>query len=676
MKKLRLVFGVFGSKPVGTDPEQLEAVYQKTYKPFLSRLYEYPKIRSCIHFSGQLYEWFEESHPEILMVLGEMVKRKQLEIIGGGYYEPIFPLIPSKDRVGQIELLTTYIRKQFGKRPRGAWIPERVWEPSLASVFSGSGMEYIFLDDRHFLSAGMRGEKLYRPCITEDQGKIVTVLPLTSRLNRGIPFARPEEVYGKIGEIAASGDHEVVSIMIDADMLGYVPGTEGVCEEDGWLDRFLTLIDENRNIAIPVLPGQFVKSLDSLDKVYFPCTAYEEMMQWPLPPEQQIDLETMKSRTGDEEKSVYVNGGYFRQFLTRYPESNYLYARMMHTYVLVNQVQRDRSRKKSAREESWRGQCNAPYWHGRYNGVYDNHLRKAAYRSLINAEKITRERGIFTTAINAVDIDFDGADEFIYQGQNINAYVHRNGGMLFELDYLVTSWNYLDTMARHRERYHDNEDISSGIDSYPRRAFMDHFFDPLMPLADLKRSDYRPLFDLVNERYQVKELDREHKKLVLYCRKPGKKDGKDFDLYIEKRYSFSKNSVILEYVFENRGENTISAIFSPEINLSLFGNSGACAELVMGDKGKADEKALLESFERGGIKDFTINDKKNGAAITISLDGRYTLWSFPVCTIAAGLRGKRSVYQSNAFFPRKKLELAGGETSTFLIQLKVEKAKL
>jgi 4-alpha-glucanotransferase len=673
MKKLRLVFGVFGSKPVGTDPEQLEAVYQKTYKPFLARLYEYPKIRSCIHFSGQLYEWFEEAHPEILMVIGEMVKRKQLEVIGGGYYEPIFPLIPSKDRVGQIELLTTYIRKQFGKRPRGSWIPERVWEPSLASVFSGAGMEYIFLDDRHFLSAGLRGDKLYRPCITEDQGKMVTVLPLTSRLNRGIPFARPEEVYGKIGEIAASGDHEVVSIMIDADMLGYVPGTEGVCLAGGWMDRFLTLIDENRNIAIPVLPGQFVKTLDSLEKVYFPCTAYEEMMQWPLSPEQQIDLESLKSRTENEERSAYVNGGYFRQFLTRYPESNYLYARMMHTYVLVNQVQRDRSRKKNAREESWRGQCNAPYWHGRYNGVYDNHLRKAAYRSLITAEKITRERGIFTTAINAVDIDFDGADEFIYQGQNINAYVHRNGGMLFELDYLVTAWNYLDTMSRHKERYHDSEDILSGIDRYPRRAFMDHFFDAQMNFSALKRCDYQAFMDFTKERYQLQELDREHKKLILTCRQSVKREGGDYDLFLKKQYSFSKNSVVVEYLFENRGETAISTIFSPEINVSLYSNKGQDAEIILGDKGKADEKALLEGMERGGVKDFTIYDLKNNSAITVTLDGRYTLWSFPVYTIAAGLRGKRPVYQSNAFFPRKKVELGSGESMKTVIQLKVEK---
>ncbi len=673
MKKLRLVFGVFGSKPVGTDPGQLESVYQKTYKPFLTVLYNFPKLRCCLHFSGQLYDWFEEEHPEILMVVSEMVKRKQLEVVGGGYYEPIFPLIPAQDRVGQIELLTTYIRKRFGKRPRGCWIPERVWEPSLASVFNSSGMDYIFLDDRHFMSAGLRGEKMYRPCITEDQGKTVKVLPLTSRVCRMIPFAKPEEVYGKIGEIAASGDHEVVSIMIDADMLGYYPGTEGVCNPGGWMERFLTLIDENRNIAIPVLPGQFIRSLDSVEKVYFPCTSYEEMMQWPLPPDQQMDLETVRNSTDSESESIYVNGGYFRQFLTRYPESNFLYARMLHTYLLVNQVQRDRSRKKTAREESWRGQCNAPYWHGRYNGVYDNHLRKAAFRSFINAEKTTRERGIFTTAINPVDIDFDGADEYIYQGQNINAYVHRRGGMLFELDYLVSGWNYLDTMARHRERYHDDADIALGIDTYPRRAFLDHVFSEEVSLDQFRRMQYAEMADFINSRYELVELDREHKRLHLRSSLPVKVDGKENSLCIKKGYSFTKNSVQVDYILENKSESVMSFVFAPEVNISLYGNSFEHAQMFLGDKGEADKNALTKGMSRGGIKEVSIADNMNRAMVSLSLDTRWSLWSFPVETVTSGFRGKSTIYQSTALLVKQKISLEAHETWKASLVLKIEK---
>ena len=78
-------------------------------------------------------------------MLAELVNRKQVEILGGGFYEPIFPLIMPIDRVGQIELNTTNIRKQVGKKPRGIFLGDTVWDPSLISSFKTCGMEFAIL---------------------------------------------------------------------------------------------------------------------------------------------------------------------------------------------------------------------------------------------------------------------------------------------------------------------------------------------------------------------------------------------------------------------------------------------------------------------------------------------------------------------------------------------------
>jgi predicted glycosyl hydrolase (DUF1957 family) len=63
-----------------------------------------------------------------------------VEILGGGFYEPMMPLIPLQDKIGQIELLTTYLRKQFGKRPQGCWLPALAWEQNMVSFLSACGM--------------------------------------------------------------------------------------------------------------------------------------------------------------------------------------------------------------------------------------------------------------------------------------------------------------------------------------------------------------------------------------------------------------------------------------------------------------------------------------------------------------------------------------------------------
>ena len=171
MKSINLIFGTHNSQPVGNFDFIFEHAYQRAYKPFLSVVNKFPNFPIVLHYSGNLLEWMEEHHPEFLMLLKELVKRKQIEMIGGGFYEPILSLIPHSDKLGQIESLTTYIRVQFGKRPRGSWLAERVWEPSLASTLKNSGMEYIFLDDNQ--------PKILSLAIKKDDESYCIFIPIT-----------------------------------------------------------------------------------------------------------------------------------------------------------------------------------------------------------------------------------------------------------------------------------------------------------------------------------------------------------------------------------------------------------------------------------------------------------------------------------------------------------------
>ncbi len=83
-------------------------------------------------------------------------------MVGGGFYEPILISIPSADQHEQIVQLADYVEQHFGKRPSGAWLAERVWEPQLASVLAEAEVAYTVLDDIHFLSAGFEQDELVR----------------------------------------------------------------------------------------------------------------------------------------------------------------------------------------------------------------------------------------------------------------------------------------------------------------------------------------------------------------------------------------------------------------------------------------------------------------------------------------------------------------------------------
>ncbi|MFW5783800.1 MAG: 4-alpha-glucanotransferase, partial [Spirochaetota bacterium] len=342
MDRVRLIFGSTNSQPVGATDDEIEHAYQRSYKPFLRALYNAPQIPVTLHYSGQLLQWLEKHHSEYTDVLSEMVSRKQIELLGGGFYDPVLSLIPRPDRLGQIESLTTYLRKRFGRRPRGTWITEHVWEPSLASTLKSSGMEYVFLDDYHFIAAGLTGDDLLRPCITEDQGKTVMVFPVCHDLKHVARDDAPEKVISFMRERASEDESRVFVLMDEGER--YSESTEadnGPTPRNLRLERFVELIGENREWIEVVLPAQYLKENRPRTRGYFPSASYEEMMYWSLTPERQEAYEALRQRFTSG-RNGYIFGGYFRQFLTKYSESNLMYAKMQYTHVLVNQIRGDK----------------------------------------------------------------------------------------------------------------------------------------------------------------------------------------------------------------------------------------------------------------------------------------------------------------------------------------------
>ena len=55
-----------------------------------------PEIPFALHTSGPLLEWLVDRHPEyIARVRGAWSKSGRVEILGGGFFEPILTMIPA-----------------------------------------------------------------------------------------------------------------------------------------------------------------------------------------------------------------------------------------------------------------------------------------------------------------------------------------------------------------------------------------------------------------------------------------------------------------------------------------------------------------------------------------------------------------------------------------------------
>ena len=103
--KKKLILCVHAHQPIGNFGWVLSEAYEKSYKPFFELLDRHPSILFCCHFSGSLIDWLEVNKPEFMDLLRKMTERGQLELLGGGYYEPIHGVIPKKDLAGQIAMM-------------------------------------------------------------------------------------------------------------------------------------------------------------------------------------------------------------------------------------------------------------------------------------------------------------------------------------------------------------------------------------------------------------------------------------------------------------------------------------------------------------------------------------------------------------------------------------------
>jgi alpha-amylase len=601
MKKVRLVFGTYNSVPLGSADDELERVYQTELKPFLTTAYASPEILLVLYYSGILLEWLEEHHPEFIMLLVDMASRKQVELLGGGYYDPVFTIIPGADRIGQIEYLTTYLRKRFGRRPRGSWITCGVWEPSLATAMRNSGIDYVFLDEALFPSDGMYEAEKCVPCITEDQGKTVTVFPLTTSLSRRIPADAPETVMEGILEYAARKKDHIVSLILPSRAFSVSPRTEtGTMPGAEWLESFIGLLDEKRERVETFQPARFAKTPTKMRKLYFPGT-------------------------GTNGVGSYGDGG-FRGNLVRFHTSNLLYSKMIYACALVNQMRGDKYRKRTAKEMIWKGQNHFPYWDAEGQGIRSNQTRKTAYSSLIEAERMTREKGIFKPSIVAADFDMDGLQEYLFQGDDLNAYTHRSGGILFEVDYIPKLWNYLDVYKeRSPQRGNGEERQGKTVEWYPGGAFIDHFLPRDCAPSAFRDGSYQELGDFINREYEIVNADKDRHTILFSAMGKLHIGNQCYAVSLEKRYAFSASGVTMILKIVNAGEKRFTCSYGSEINLSFGGADSDFFQIFSNDNDVRKDLSLSEG-RMDGIQNLMVDDKRNHLHISLQADKLSEVW--------------------------------------------------
>ncbi|TFG00015.1 MAG: DUF1925 domain-containing protein [Promethearchaeota archaeon] len=574
-------------QPVGNFEHVFEHCYKKAYKPLLENLYKFPKVLATLHFSGNLLEWFIDNKPSFINKLKEMIDRGQVELIGGGYYEPIYAIIPDRDRLAQLNKLSDLISQEFGLKVNGAWLSERVWEPDYPSFLPKAGLKYVIVDDNHFRGTGIKEDDTLYSYNTENNGKSIRIFPINEPIRYFIPWKPTNRTIDYLKDKATEKGNRVAVMLSDAEKMGVWGSTHQICyiDEKGHLecdDRkpFIpTLFKKVTNLSWikPITLSDYMEQYPAKDLIYLPTASYDKMEEWVLPTSIRRSFEKYKNelRENREKQDLYMvlKGGFWRHFLVKYPESNNMHKKMLYVREklieiehVVEQRANDKNSTKISKliEDAWneiyKSQCNDPYWHGLFGGIYLQFLRFAIYEHLINAETIMDQINSFLypkldSYIDIIPLDFnkDSKMDLIIESDIFNLYIDpSDGGTIFELDYKPKSYNIGNLLTRWEEAYHEKQKVEKKelfIDHHRRSIFRTRFFSAETSLEELESNSYRELSDLIDANYDVITNQKEGNKAILELTTTGsigkENSEKKFECQLKKEIIVEKEQITL-----------------------------------------------------------------------------------------------------------------------------------
>ncbi len=333
MPKVQFIFAIHNHQPVGNFEFVAEDAYQKSYLPFVKVLERHRSIKITLHYTGILYHFFEQRHPEFIDMLKKLVAEGKVEILSGGFYEPILAVLPDEDKVGQVTTLTRYISRTLGYEAGGMWLAERVWEPHLPKFIAAAGVNHVVVDDFHFKMAGLRDEELDGYYLTEEQDGVIRIFPGSERLRYLIPFRPPEEAIELLSGLRSTERNRLAVMADDGEKFGVWPETYHTVYEEGWLERFFTLIEQSGDWLETTTFSEYLKKEGPRGRVYLPTASYMEMGEWSLPTRAMKEYEDALAKVKHAPEFAglrpFIKGGFWRNFLAKYPESNHMHKRMI-----------------------------------------------------------------------------------------------------------------------------------------------------------------------------------------------------------------------------------------------------------------------------------------------------------------------------------------------------------
>lgn len=449
----------------------------------------------------------ESKHPEFLLLLNEMISKKQVELLGGPFNYSILPLQTNHERIASSEMLTNFIRKKFSKRPRGFWLPEFIWSDSLVSSIVNCGFEYTF----HHQTPNEYYTIENTLCLTEENFKPLKIFKTLDASH--FPNLLPNEIITQVQNLSKQSSNLLsYNLTIRGESFKEIYILKKYESPDYMMEKMFSWFRKNLLEFEPYLPSKYNKIVSSnIHRTYFAKHIPESLTK--------IIYNSYNREIKNDFAELFLG---VKDLENYYAKINFV------RLLLKNEIRGDKERKRTGIDAI--SFC-FPYDMFEFNkGFFNRECRKNAWKHLLEAEKCTNGNKYLKSLALEQDYDLDGQTEIIVRQKNYDCVINPRTGAISEFDYFPVLNNLCSVITAQGE---------------PTGLFLDSI--------SLTGKNHIEFFNYA--------LDHERTVVKLH--------SSTETINLEKSICFTASSIIVNYTFANMYNKTVAFEFKTTSNWAL-----------------------------------------------------------------------------------------------------------
>jgi hypothetical protein len=543
---------------------------------FAEQLLQLGSDHPNFHFNVALPAYILECvNPLLLSRLRELVKKGSLEWLCEGYSEPFLSLFPMRLTEENIRHGSAVFAELTGAAPAGFLPPFSNWEPSAIPTLRRLGFDYAVLSSAAFPD---RSRDICGYWFTDFAGDAVALFP--SRLLHH--YYAPADTTIWLESILSRDARGAPNEKFVALQYLLPLSPESGIDPYGWLKNTVAELDKNILLYQTVLLHE-ARSLQQPEGLQYlpPCLPHYAL--------------------SDEREPHY-----FLNRLHSYDQFGILQRKLLDLFDKISLV-KDQRQATALRQSLFAVQDINRFLPAKESGFTALPDRLWSFSRLIEGERKLRELDGATAGgrIEITDFLRNGDKSIIMTNGSVKAYIDfKNGGHLFELDFLDRSINLCATL---NPASHFPPDILSPGKSYT--AFIDRIYDEQASLDEIAAGTTVDTGNFSEGAFEyVVKKNPTGVKTVLTRQGSFQRGDKSCPLSIEKVFGIEKKRSTLSFVYQ-LGNGSLAATaftFAAELTLSLPGSVDRAARVLCGSDIHNDlgwQRIVLDNVTKWSLDD-------------------------------------------------------------------------